>query len=180
MKVVIIIVLVILLLIGWAWWGHVGMDRIFDKPFRYRECKPEKLLPELESCFDINFPEEIEQIQTSHTPGGWDSSVSEFIVRFSANPNTVEALLDTFPPKTKIDVYTPVDDDRSVGAAGLRTPDWFLKPIEKGKIAHTPSGQPEVYIDTINKDTFIVYIHGLYYREPNEIAEELRKERLRN
>jgi hypothetical protein len=161
--------------------ARLTFDNIFAKPFRYRECMPEKLLPELESWFDINFPEGIEQIQTSHTLGCWDSSWSHFIVRFSAEPNTVEAFLETFPPKTTIELYTytPNDDDRSVSAARLRIPDWFLNPIEKGKIAHTPSGQPEVYIDTINKDTFTVYIQGLYPRDSNEIAEKFEKERLK-
>lgn len=159
--------------------AHWHMDRIFNKPFRYRECEPEKLLPELESWFDINFPEGIEQIQASHTRGVWDSPMSHFIVRFFAEPNTVEALLETFPPKTTIESYTPDGDDRSIAASRRRTPDWFLKPIEKGKIAHTPSGQLEVYIDTINKDTFTVYLQGMYPRDPNEIADEFKRERLK-
>lgn len=159
--------------------AHLTFDNIFVKPFRYRECEPEKLLPELESWFDINFPEGIEQIQASHTLGVWDSSSSHFIVRFSAEPNTVKVFLETFPPKTIIEPYTTDGDDRSISASRRGTPDWFLKPIEKGKIALTPSGQIEVYVDTINKDNFTVYIYGRYPRDPNEIAGVFEKETLK-
>jgi hypothetical protein len=183
-KITLIIIALLAVLIAGACFilsafAHWQMDRIFAKPFRYRECEPEKLLPELESWFDINFPEGIEQIQTSHTLGVWDSPMSHFIIRFSAEPNTVEALLETFPPKTITVPYTTDGDDRSIAASRRRTPDWFLKTIEKGKIVHTPSDQPEAYIDMINQDNFTVYLQGMYPRDPNEIAEELKKERLK-
>lgn len=79
------------------------------------------------------------------------------------------------PPKTTVQAYKPENDDRNMAASRRRTPKWFTQTITEGKKAQL-SGQLEVYIDTTDTTKFMVYIHGQYVRDPNEIAEELNKE----
>lgn len=174
------LVLLILLGIRFMWLitaGPWSFEYQFDYRFRYRECEPEKLLPDLKEQQDISFPERLKHIKCAHTPGTWDSQRGPFIVRFSAEPNTVDTFIKSFPRKFTFEVYKSEDDEREI--PDLRTPQWFTEVIKEGKKAMSPAGDTVLYIDTTNKADYVVYLQGYYGRDANEINEELRKDPVR-
>lgn len=174
LKIIVVSVVVfclMALLLGYA--GPYFFLRIFDGKFKFRECEPAALVSGLEKAFDISFPAEIKEIKTARTLGGWDSYSSDYLVKFSADPNTVDAFLESFPMKITLKEYKYDDDDRRL-APSLGTPNWFTQTIKEGKKASLRS-DIEIYIDTTDKSNFVVYLTGYYSRDPNEIRDELKK-----
>lgn len=127
------------------------------------ECAPEELMLILEKAFNTSFPEEIEAIRTARTMG--QISTVSFIIRFSAEPNVVDAFLRSFPEEiSHVEEYDPQGNPRAVCDS---TPAWYTEPIQQGKVHYTFSGLPYhsnygIYVDTTNERKFIIYWSGFY------------------
>jgi len=142
-----------------------------DLPFYltngYIEREPERMVSHLEKTFVIDFPERIRELKTAKTPVSWDGAVG-FMVKFAADPNTVDRFLKSFQQEVNLHPYTREDDSRDILKPA---PKWFSEPIKQGKEAR-PSFRSRdygkagsdlsVYIDTTNEKSFVVYIHGGY------------------
>lgn len=136
----------------------------------YIERNPERMLSHLEKTFIIDFPEGITKVKAAKTQGSWDGAVG-FMVKFAADPNTVDRFLKSFQQKIELYPYNPELDTR--GSAVIPEPEWFAEPIRQGKEAspilvcrqrkewHATS----IYIDTTNKHSFVVYFEGGYDSE---------------
>lgn len=133
--------------------------------YRYRECAAEELLPDLERVFDVNFPEVIKEIKTAKTPGSWDSNTSNFIVKFCAEPDTVNTFLRSFPEDRlhKVKLYPYASEfDRRNSSSTRPPPEWFTEPITKGEMGGYRLAGPKlkIYIDTSDETNYVVYLHG--------------------
>ena len=135
--------------------GYIGRD-------------PERMVSHLEKTFVIDFPENIMEIRAAKTPVSWDGAVG-FMVKFTADPNTVDRFLNSFPQEVELSQYRREDDIR--GTSVVHEPKWFSQPITQGKEASPilcsrvygkASSHLSVYIDTTNEKSFLVYIHGGY------------------
>jgi hypothetical protein len=132
----------------------------------YFECNPERMVSHLEKTFVIDFPEDITKVRTAKS-FGWDDSIG-FMVKFVAEPNSVDRFLKSFPKEGNLSQYRVEDDIRDTRTY---VPKWFSEPIIQGKEA-SPSlvsrdygkagSDLSVYIDTTNEKGFVVYIHGGY------------------
>jgi len=132
----------------------------------YFECNPERMVCHLEKTFIIDFPEDITEVRTAKSYG-WDDSIG-FMVKFIAEPNSVERFLKSFPKEVSLYQYRVEDDTRD---ARTYVPKWFSEAITQGKEASPSFRSREygkagsdlsVYIDTTNEKRFVVYIHGGY------------------
>ena len=145
-----------------------------DLPFfigdMYIERAPERMLNHLEKTFVIDFPEDITEVKAAKTPGSWDGAIG-FMVKFAADPNTVNRFFKSFQQEVNLHPYTREDDSRDILKPA---PKWFLEPIKQGKEAGPSlvsrdygkaSSHLSVYVDTTNQENFVVYIHGGYDSE---------------
>jgi hypothetical protein len=164
-----LVILLIVFVTNYFW------ARIFDGRFRFRECEPAALLPEVEEQLEIKFPVEITEVTTARTAGSWDSptTTSFFNIKFSSDPDTVDTFLTSFPTKINLRVYEHDLDRRKI--SGLRTPKWFTEPITKGK-EWSWGGSIDVYIDTTDERSFVVYFRGYYTRDLEELRKEWEKD----
>jgi hypothetical protein len=133
------------------WLYHLGPVK-----GKYYSCSPEELIVKLEGKLDLKFPDGITEIKTAKTHVS-EGSVS-FLIRFTAEPNVVDAFFNSFPEEVIFQEYTPSDDVR----ANLS---WFNKPIQKGKICSQRPGRgwSIIYIDMTNEKWYVVYMRGYYY-----------------
>jgi len=132
----------------------------------YFECNPERMVSHLEKTFVIDFPKGIAEVRTAKS-FGWDDSIG-FMVKFVAEPNSVDRFLKSFQEEVNLSKYLVEDDIRD---ASTYVPKWFSEPIKQGKEAR-PSFRSRVYgkagsdlsvyIDTTNEKSFVVYILGGY------------------
>ncbi|MHC4122883.1 MAG: hypothetical protein ACYSSI_04855 [Planctomycetota bacterium] len=153
---------------------HHKFRQEFFYKHAYRECNPDKLLSELKKVFDINFPVQIEGLKTARTSGSWDGYYSPFIVKFTADPNIVAGFLKSIPRQIRFELYKPNYDSRNIES--LLTPQWFIEPIKGGKIGRIHGhGDLKIYIDTTNKEKFVVYFKGVYERDPEEVSKEFEE-----
>ena len=93
-----------------------------------------------------------------------------FLVKFVAEADTVTGFIDTFPPwlpnepwiKIEFEPYKRELDRRST--RGRFRPPWFKKPIQQGKIGDYVKayGKITIYIDTTDKNNYVVYLDGFY------------------
>lgn len=146
-----------------AWWTDVTFKKIFVDPekLKYGECGPEELLPEVERVCDINFPEGITGVKTAWAYTVWDSpGANPFIVRFLADPNTISWFLKSLPKDIEFTEYEPNMDDRNSYRSPI--PDWFTEPIQRGKktCVLTDSAHLEIYVDTADEKSLVVYVRG--------------------
>ena len=159
----------------------LSFSKIFwnDLHYKYRfiECDPEAFLSDLERVFDINFPAEIKQVKTARTPGSWDSTLSSFVVKFSADVNTVGRFLESFAGEIPFNPYNLAGDQRGL-TSRPPPPQWFTGAIKEGMSGTHRLATPSmgIDIDTTDKRISVVYIRGTYHRDPNEIREELEKD----
>jgi hypothetical protein len=132
----------------------------------YFECNPERMVSHLEKTFVIDFPDGITEIRTAKS-FGWDDSIG-FMVKFVAEPNSVDRFLNSFQEEVNLSQYRVEDDIRN---ARTYVPKWFSEPIIQGKETRPSfrsrdygkaSSHLSVYIDTTNEKSFVVYIHGGY------------------
>ncbi|MHC4112964.1 MAG: hypothetical protein ACYSUY_17955 [Planctomycetota bacterium] len=170
--IVITIVVSLCAMIGLRYLVFYGFSMIFDGRFKFKECKPEALISDLERVFDINFPSEIRQVKSARTSGSWDApnTTSFFNLKFYADPDTVDTFLKSFPKNIELGEYERSLDTRCSNA--LHTPKWFTEPINKGKIC---SGI-DIYIDTDDEGNFVVYFCGCYSRDLDELKKEWGKD----
>ena len=132
----------------------------------YFECNSERMVSHLEKTFVIDFPEVITEVRTAKS-SGWDDSIG-FMVKFVAEPNSVDRFLKSFQEEVNLSQYRVEDDIRD---ASTYVPKWFSEPITEGKRARPglvsrdygkAGSDLSVYIDTTNQESFVVYIHGGY------------------
>ena len=137
----------------------------------YIERDPEHMVSHLEKTFVIDFPEQIGEVRAAKTPVSWDGAVG-FMVKFVAEPNSVDKFLKSFEQKVELYPYIPDRDIR--GTFVVHEPGWFTEAIKRGKMASPSlvrrdygkaSSDLSVYIDTTNEKSFVVYIHGGYGSE---------------
>jgi len=133
----------------------------------YIERAPERFLTYLEKTFVIDFPEGITEVKVAKTSGSWDGAVG-FMIKFTADPNTVDRFLKSFQEDVELYPYTREDDSRNILKPA---PKWFSEPITEGKRARLGLVSREygkagsdlsAYIDIKNEESFVVYIHGGY------------------
>lgn len=133
----------------------------------YIERAPERFLAHLEKTFVIDFPEGIREVKVAKTSGSWDGAVG-FMIKFNADPNTVDRFLKSFQEDVELYPYTIEDDIRDILKPA---PKWFSDSITQGKRAGFGLVSREygkagsvlyVYIDTTNQESLVVYIHGGY------------------
>ena len=130
----------------------------------YYWCAPKELISDIEGNFGYKFPDGMTKIKAAKTLQS-EGTVS-FIIRFTAEPNVVDAFFNSFPGKVVFSEYTPSDDMRSNLSSTLA---WFKKPIRKGKIGFKLStinpaiGNSIIYIDMKNEKSYVVYWDGYYY-----------------
>jgi len=107
------------------------------------------------------------EIRAAKTPVSWDGAVG-FMIKFAADPNTVDRFLKSFQEDVELYPYTHENDIRDILKPA---PKWFSESITKGKTAGfglvsrdygKASSNLYVYIDTTNQESFVVYIHGGY------------------
>jgi len=125
------------------------------------ECDPEDVFPFVEQAFSIVFPEDAEQIKVAKQK--YERTFVHFLIRFRADPNALDMFLKSFPKKVEFGPYSR--DSRS----GWFLPKWFKEPIRIGKrqvsvLAGHKGNLQEFYIDTTDKENFVVYLKGFYYR----------------
>jgi len=156
--------------IGLLYFVYCAFSRLDPK---FRECEPATLLPDLEKQLEMKFPTKITEVKAARTAGSRDHPTeSDFLVKFFAEPNTVDKFLKSFSIK-----ITPVKYDRSSDKRkifGARTPQWFTDPITKGKEWSWTSWR-NIYIDTTDENNFVVYFMGSYFRDLDEVRKEWEK-----
>jgi len=148
--------------------AYIGIISLFPftswlKQFQIRrvvECNPEDVLPFVEQALFVDFPENIEHLKIAKSR--YKKMFVDFFIKFSADPNTVDRFLKSFPKKVEFVPYSR--DSRSERFL----PKWFKEPILLGKrkinsIGGEKGNLKEIYIDTTYKENFIVYLRGSYY-----------------
>lgn len=127
---------------------------------RYIECDSEQLLVGLEPVFGFDFPEHIRDVKAAKTIRfGW---ANLFIVKFTAEANTVEQFLKSFPEtilESRSKPYYPCSDMRET-VGSWPPPKWFTQPIQQGKHSEYGHGSLEIYIDTTDDKNSVVYMRG--------------------
>jgi hypothetical protein len=164
-----------LLFVHRVWQAKKSWDKLWSDANRlhiFTECDPNDLLPALEQAFMIKFPERASGVSTARTRGSWDSTNSDFIVRFHADPNIVAAFIQSFPDKIHFSPYDKAKDTRYSHSKYPR-PEWFTEPIREGQIGDVEGyGDRGIIIDTNSEQRNIVYFYGYYERTPDDINRE--------
>jgi hypothetical protein len=127
---------------------------------KYYLCAPEELIVKLEDIFGHKFPDGITEIKAAKTH--WEEGNVSFLIRFTAEPNVVDAFVNSFPGEVAFEEYAPSKEMRP-------NLSWFKKPIQKGKIGfpsinRSAPGFSIIFIDITNEKLYIVYMFGHYYR----------------
>lgn len=177
--------IVSVLIVFLLWYANKAWDKLWSDvayKTRYIECDPNELFAELEKTFQIKIPQQIWEIKTARNYGSWDSKSSCYIVKFCAEPNTVEVFLSSFPKEVDLVPYTKKKDFRYVQTKRHLAPSWFTESINGGKIGNT-SGNYEIYIDTSVGQRYVVYLWGFgdlpvpdtNSRAGNEVSSQFNK-----
>jgi hypothetical protein len=130
----------------------------------YYWCDPKELIADIESNSGLKFPDGLTEIKAAKSIRS--EGAVFFIIRFTAEPNVLNAFFNTLPEEVIFNEYNPSYDVRTNLPSIL---DWFKKPIQKGKIGIKRStinpeiGQSLFYIDMINDKSYVVYWRGYYY-----------------
>ncbi|MGB2809266.1 MAG: hypothetical protein WBC22_16100 [Sedimentisphaerales bacterium] len=138
------------------WLYHLGPVK-----GKYYLCAPEELIVKLEGKLDLKFPDDFRDIKAAKTLVS-EGSVG-FLIRFSAEPNVVDAFFNSFKGEVIFNKYDPSGDVRLNYPKALA---WFKKPIPKGKMGFDfNSGRVNsfIYIDITNEKWYVVYWRGSYY-----------------
>jgi hypothetical protein len=127
---------------------------------RVIECDPEDVLPFVEQALFFDFPENIEHLKIAKSK--YKKMFVDFFIKFSADPNTVDRFLKSFPEEIKFEPYS----QDSLSERFL--PKWFNEPIIVGKrkvniVGGEKGSLKEIYIDTTSEENFVVYLRGSYY-----------------
>ena len=116
----------------------------------------------MEDLLGLKFPDGITKIKAAKTIRS-EGTVS-FVIRFTAEPNVLDAFVRSFPGEIHFFKYDPSYDSR---AKRWSAPAWFKDPIRKGKIG-SPLTRPGItvsgmYIDMTNEKRYVVYWSGYYW-----------------
>jgi hypothetical protein len=147
-----------------------GLSKLFVRWFdigTFSEYDPGKMVVYLEKRYNIDFPENIREVNAAKSGESWDGG-AVFILKFSAKQSEVNEFLDT---TLGTDLHTPDSwsDDRFNPYES--TPDWWTKPIIKGEMGHlyvedtfvsNGSSTMYVYIDRSDGENNVVYLQGTY------------------
>lgn len=163
--------IIIGVLISLVIWFFIGAFKqayyFYHGQFKYIDCTPEELLPDLEDRFKINFPEDMQNIQTAKNKAS-DSNTVDYVAKFTIAPNIFEKFLTSFPEKIEFfEEFTEEDSQANSYRymAPLRLfPEWFRTPITKGKngmygLSH---GEMRISVDISNETNQLVYLSGWY------------------
>lgn len=169
-RTIIILTAIILISLGlWAGFkvlGYLnyrfGAYRGTDKSM-FDLCVPEELIVKLEGKLGLKFTNDITEIKAAKKLSS-EGSVF-FLIRFTAEPNVVDAFFNSFPGEVIFNEYALSDDVRTNLPSALA---WFKKPIRKGKIGFPSSNLSTrvfsiMYIDMTNEKKYVVYWRGYYY-----------------
>ncbi|MHC4499050.1 MAG: hypothetical protein ACYS21_08075 [Planctomycetota bacterium] len=124
---------------------------------------PEELLPQLQKLFDVNFPEDIENLKTAKSVP--IEGVVYYILKFNSKPQTVERFLKASGEEIELGPYRP-DWDRRGSLLPRPVPRWFREPIERGNmgvLSYSVKGSMILHIDTHDDSSYVVYIQGSFY-----------------
>jgi hypothetical protein len=126
------------------------------------ECNSQEVIQSLEKVFGIKFPVGVTDINTAKSIP-IDGAIHS-IVRFRAKPIIVEKFFESFHKQPQFELYGMDGDRRNSDLSPV--PNWFDTPIQDGNIGIYTSanykGYMEIYIDTSDEETFIVYLKSLY------------------
>ncbi len=164
---VVLLLFVLMMSIAAFIWLGVAVGRGYearDYQTRHVECDPGELLPVLEKLFDVNFPQGLRDVKAAKSLEPFDGVIF-FIVKFTADPDTVNGFFKTFPKKIRFTPYDAEYDGR-IRSGTWPPPAWFTKPIQKGMkarhyIGHL-HGSTVIYIDSTDEQNYVVYLHGSY------------------
>ena len=136
---------------------------------RHIDCDPEQLLSDLERVSHVNFPDDIQKVKAAATvPIEGDIL---FILKFTCKADILNTFLESFPNeplKIELEAYKPDYDLRK--ASFWPPPSWFTEVIEHGKegALFLDNRRAELYIDTTNEKSLVVYIRGSYSKRAAE------------
>ena len=164
LRTVIIVLLGIALAGGITLGLFVGVLGIRVYQGKYTECNHKELFPTLEWVFDVDFPVNAKEVKAAKTPSR-EGSV-HFIVKFCADPNTVNRFLEFAAERCD---FEPYERGYAFTTNGWPSPRWARTPIKQGR-KHTLrsikgeliSTDAHLYVDTTNKENFVVYVEGSY------------------
>jgi hypothetical protein len=164
-------IILISIFVGFLWiLSSYGLARLFVRwydPSTYFEYDPDKMVVYLEEKYNINFPKNVREIKAAKSGMSWDRHES-FILKFIAEPSDVNKFLETVV-ETILYPYYSSRDNRL--APFESAPEWWTKPIEKGKrgrmyveVARIKDERShiDIYIDTLDEKNNVVYLEGTY------------------
>lgn len=167
------IVGIVAVLVGLVYCLYVTVRMGYERSVHAKrpvECAPEELILDLEIAFDINIPEDIGDIKTAKAPP--DEGAVVFIVKFSAEADTVRRFVASLPRAGELPGYEQESDTRA--ASIFPMPNWFTEPIRRGRMRSisTSGALGRLYIDTTLWERFIVYFHGFYSESLSELERQ--------
>lgn len=135
---------------------------LFMAAIGFLECDSEKLLPYLEDRYSFSFPSDIANVRSATGNRTLDGCL-DFVLKFSIPMDDLETFVHGIGTVSSFDEYKEINDWRLENPSYF-TPNWFLKPIPKGKIAEVSvSGTTlKICVDTSDEDRCIVYMKGFY------------------
>jgi len=164
MKKIIILISIIIFIIVFFNIGyiHAVCAAFMHRP---RDCSIQELKPFIKEEF-AQCPNDIYDVRAAKTPvvRGIDSADFRFIVKFKTKPDSAEKFVNSIPIERRYKIINSVcsssGDDNRKSQFGFE-PKWFLSPIAKGEMV-TTGINCELYIDTANKEYYIVYLSGYH------------------
>jgi len=162
-KWVLILSLFLIALVALRLWSAIkNVNKVWaDAAYklRYIECEPNELFVELEHSFQWKLPTQIWEVKTARNYGQGDSTKSCYIVRFSAEPNSMVVFLSSLPKKVDFIPYSKQKDIRYLTTKWWLPPSWFTEPIKSGKICVSDNAF-EIVVDASVEQQNIVYLWG--------------------
>lgn len=161
---IIFAILVLSLLVLLYWMDYIAEKSIDERNYmqRLQECSAKELIPDLEKTFDINFPDDIEDVKTAKTIP-IDGTIM-FALKFAAKPETVSKFFSSLPEQIRLykEEYLITRDRRA--DKHYPPPEWFTMAIRNGNIIFysLAGGKVTFYIAAENQDKYIVYLDGFF------------------
>ncbi len=136
----------------------------------YIRRNPKKTIAHLERIFEIDFPDDIQDVKAAKAFLEWDNWRT-YIIKFKVDPNT----LDSFINIERLSRYDPNEDERSEDI--FPPTKWYSEPIQKGRMGTIDLDSRRgggydayVYIDTSDEKSFVVYTGVSYGGHEDKLA----------